>query len=114
MAVVYIPSLTGGASADSGQVRLSSEGYSLPDFGRNISCFAGQDDDLIVSASTDLNLYIWYLPESRENDISVNESLLELRGHAGKVYDVRYDPCNDVLASAGREKVIKLWNTFAQ
>jgi len=49
LTVVDIPSLTGDG-ATGGQGRLSSEGYSLPGFGRNIFCFAGRDDDLVVSA----------------------------------------------------------------
>ena len=113
LTVVDIPSLTGDG-ATGGQVRLSSEGYSLPGFGRNIFCFAGWDDDLVVSASKDNNLYIWSLPESQVNDSSVNQSLLELRGHTSLVYAVWYDPCNDVLASAGRDNVIKLWTPIAQ
>ena len=115
MAVVDIPSLTGGASADAGQVRLLSDGYSLPGFGRNKFCFAGRDDDLVVSASTDNNLHVWALPESHEgNEISVNEALLVLRGHTQPVFAVRFDPCNDVLASAGEENIIKLWTPVAQ
>ena len=112
--VTEVPSLTGGAAAALQNVRLSATGFHFPNTGRNKYCFAGRDDDLVVSASSDHNLYVWSLPESQGNDISVNESLLVLRGHSKEVYAVRFDPCNDVLASAGQEMVIKLWTPIAQ
>ena len=112
--VTEVPSLTGGAAASGQNVRLSAEGFVFPSLGRSKFCFTGRDDDLVVSASSDHNLYVWSLPESQGNDISVNESLLVLRGHTKEVYAVRYDPCNDVLASAGQENTIKLWKPIAQ
>ena len=95
LTVVDIPSLTTGdtAAADSGRVLLSAQGFSFPSFGRNKFCFAGQDDDLVVSSSEVNDLYVWSLPESRQgNAISVNQSLLELHGHEQTVLTVRYDP----------------------
>ena len=112
--VVDIPSLTSGGAAAGGQVRLASPRYSIPGFGRNKFCFAGRDDELVVSISTDNNLHVWSLPEGEGYDISVNKSLLKLRGHTQPVYAVQYDHCNDVLASAGQENVIKLWTPVAQ
>ena len=107
--VTDVPTFTdGAAAAATGHINLSAQGFSVPG-GRNTLCFAGRDDDLVVSASTDHNLYVWSLPGSQGSEISVNQSVLELRGHTGSVYTVRFDPCNDVLASAGAEKIIKLW-----
>ncbi len=99
----------GGGAAAGGRVRLSAQGFSPPTASRYTYCFAGRDDDLVVSVSGDNNLYIWLLPESQGNDISVKESLLTLHGHTDLVLAVRYDPCNDALASAVVEKIIKLW-----
>ena len=97
--VTDVPTFTGGAAAAAtGHIYLSAEGFSVPG-GRNILCFAGRDDDLVVSASTDHNLYVWSLPDSQGNAISVNQSLFVLRGNTQPVYAVRYDPCNDVLTS---------------
>ena len=95
--VVDIPSLTSGGAAAGGQVRLASPRYSIPGFGRNKFCFAGRDDELVVSTSTDNYLQVWSLPASQGNKISVNQSLLELRGHTQPVFAVQYDHCNDVL-----------------
>jgi len=76
-----------------------------------ILSFAGRDDDL-VDRPQSLRLVFARQPGS---EISVNQSLLELRGHTGSVYALRFDPCNDVLASAaGREKIIRLWTPIAQ
>ena len=114
LTVVDVPSPTGGAAAAGRNVRLLSKGYFLSEFGRDKFCFAVRDDDLVISASTDHNLNVWSLPESEGNDIAVNESLLVLRGHTQPVYAVRYDPCYDVLASAGEENIIKLWTPSAE
>ena len=97
------------ADAVSGEIWLSAQGFSLPDVGKNLMCFAGRDDaELVVSASKDYSLYVWSLPEKLECDQSV-KPLFALRGHAGGIYSVRYDPCSDTLASAGAERIIKLW-----
>ena len=118
LSVVDVSSLTGGGDCGDcavGIVRNSSQGYSVPEFGINKFCFAGKYDDLIVSASPGNNLYVWALPDShQENDISVTQSLLELRGHTDLVLAVRYDPCNNVLASAGVDETIKLWTPISQ
>ena len=76
----------------------------------NILCFAGKDSDLVVSASTGHMLFVWSLG----HEISVKQSLLALLGHTQTVLVVQYDPCNDVLGSAGQEKIIKLWTSVAQ
>ena len=77
-------------------------------------CFAGEYDELVVAASEDHSLHVWSLPESQGRDVTINQSLIALLGHTNKVYTVRYDHNNDVLASAGYEKIIKLWNPIAQ
>ena len=97
-----------------GKVRLSSSGFSLPDFGWNTLCFAGEDDELVVAASKDHSLHVWSLPDSQGRDTTINQSIFALRGHTEEVYSIRYDHNNDVLASGGREKIIKLWSHIAQ
>ena len=94
-----------------GSVRLLAQDYSIPGFGRNNLCFAGEDNELVVSTSADNSLYVWSLPNSHQvrADQTVNQSLLVLRGHTGDIYNVRYDSCNDTFASAGFEETIKLW-----
>jgi len=46
------------ADAVSGEIWLSAQGFSLPDVGKNLMCFAGHVDELIVSASKDYSLYV--------------------------------------------------------
>ena len=97
-----------------GKMRLSSQGFSLPAAGWNTICFAGRDDELVVAASEDHSLHIWSLLDNQGRDTTINQSLTALRGHTARVYTVRYDHNNDVLASAGAEKVIKLWSAIGQ
>ena len=97
-----------------GKVRLSSPGFSLSYVGWNTLCFAGKDDELVAAASEDHSLHVWSLPDSQGRDVTINQSLVALRGHTAPVYTVRYVLNNDVLASAGAEKIIKLWNSIAQ
>ena len=90
-------------------------GFKVPGNGRNTCCFAGENDELVVSASKDNSLYLWSLPDERvDDDQVVNESVATLRGHSGGVYCIRYHHLNSVLASAGSEKVIKLWTPITQ
>ena len=97
-----------------GKMRLSSEGFSLPDFGWNTMCFAGQEDELAVAASEDHSLHVWSLPDSQGRDTTINQSAIALRGHTAPVLTVRYDHNNDVLASASAQKIIKLWSAIAE
>ena len=77
-------------------------------------CFAGQDDELVVAASEDHSLHVWSLPDSQGRDTTINQSIFALRGHTEEVYSIRYDHNNDVLASAGADKITKLWNPIPQ
>ena len=97
-----------------GKVRLISPQFSLPDAGINTLCFAGKEDELVVAASEDHSLHVWSLPDSQGRDITVDQSLIALRGHTARVYTVRYDHNNDILASAGYEKIIKQSSPIAQ
>ena len=104
VAVADVPTFTGSAATAATSYRTCSS------FGTRIFRPWMWIGELVVSASTDHNLYVWSFPGSQGSDISYNQSLLELCGHTGSVYAIQIDPCNDVLASgAGREKVIKLW-----
>ena len=101
----------GGAVA---KVLLTSSGFFLPGVGFNKMCFAGRDDELVVAASGDHSLHVWSLPDSQGRDTTINQSLIALRGHTAPVYIVRYDHNNDVVASAGTEKIVKLWSAINQ
>ena len=116
MMVFDVPTVSGGGDDASKMYHLSTQGYSVSGVGRNKFCFAGKDDELVVSSSADNNLYVWSLPENQERAYqTVNSSLHVLRdGHKDAIYSVRYDHCSDTLASAGAEKTIKLWTPVAQ
>ena len=102
--------------AKRGKTQFTAQGCFTSNFGRNPSCFAGQEDELVVAASADHGLFIWSLPTDQqlEGDQIVDQSLVALRGHKDNIYSVRYNRQSDTLASAGAEKVIKLWTPIAQ
>ena len=112
--VLDVPSMD-QMSGETGTVRFTAQEFSGSKFPLRSMCFAGQDDAMVVAPDEqDHGLYIWSLPDSKGSNQAVNESFNILRGHTALVACVRYDPCNDVLASAGAEKVIKLWSPVAQ
>ena len=93
-----------------GMIEFSAQGCSTPTTNQYSHCFAGQNDELVVSASKDHNLYIWSLPSDwQEVDRKINQPLAVLRGHKEEIYCVRYNRRSDTLASAGVGKIIKLW-----
>ncbi|KAI1284876.1 DDB1- and CUL4-associated factor 5 [Halotydeus destructor] len=83
-------------------------------------CFAGSDDEYVLSGSDDFKLYMWKIPdEVMEHELSVpketvwvGDSHLVLEGHRSIVNQVRYNYRNGMIASSGVEKVIKLWSVF--
>ena len=104
------------ANGISGKVQFSSQGYVKPTNGRNLNCFAGQDDELVVAASADHGLYVWSLPTDQQvaGDQVVDQPLVVLRGHKDEIYSVRYNRQSGALASAGKEKTIRLCTPIAQ
>ena len=103
---------TGTNNADKEWLYCSAPGYTI---GSNLKvkspcCFAGDEDELVVGASDDDNIYVWSAdtnPYHRSND----RPLRVLRGHRDIVRTVRYSNHNGLLASCGEEGVVKLWST---
>ena len=104
------------ANGISGKTQFSSQGYVTPTTGRNLNCFAGRDDELVVAASADYGLYVWSLPSDQQvaGDQVIGQTLTVLQGHKGVIYSVCYNHASDTLASAGAEKIIKLWVPIAE
>ena len=78
--------------------------------------FGGLDDSYILSGSDDFNLYVWKIPEdiveSNDETQLVNRASVILGGHRSIVNQVRYNPADGTIASAGVEKSIRLWSPF--
>jgi len=74
-------------------------------------CFGGPDDNFVFSGSDDFNLYVWKVPED-EQTYWVDRAHVVLKGHRSIVNQVRYNPHNQLVASSGVEKVIKLWSDW--
>ncbi|KAG5882587.1 hypothetical protein JTB14_030136 [Gonioctena quinquepunctata] len=72
-------------------------------------CFAGGNDEYILSGSDDFNLYMWKIPL---DDSEWGTSHMLLRGHRSIVNQVRYNNHNNMIASSGVEKMIKLWSSI--
>ncbi|XP_034174648.2 DDB1- and CUL4-associated factor 5 isoform X2 [Osmia lignaria lignaria] len=73
-------------------------------------CFAGDNDEYVLSGSDDFNLYMWKIPS--EDVKWVNSAHMVLRGHRSIVNQVRYNPTSCIIASSGVEKLIKIWSPF--
>ncbi|XP_043271607.1 DDB1- and CUL4-associated factor 5 isoform X2 [Venturia canescens] len=73
-------------------------------------CFAGDDDEYVLSGSDDFNLYMWKIPS--EEIKWVDSAHMILRGHRSIVNQVRYNRASCILASSGVEKIIKIWSPF--
>ena len=76
-------------------------------------CFAGVDDELIVCASDDNNIYIWPIPEGESDFQTIDQPLRVLCGHRDIIRSVRYNNRMGLLASCGEEGIVKLWSTDA-
>ncbi len=78
------------------------------------SCsFAGPDDEYVMSGSDDFNLYVWRSPPlERPRGQWVDRAHLVLSDHRSIVNQVRFNKQLGVIASAGVEKVIKLWSVL--
>jgi len=86
-------------------VELKAPGYCVYNHG----CFAGDDDELVVSQSTNLSLFIWSVPDG-QGDRTIDQPLLFLPGHQYAVKDLRYSKITSTLASGDHGGVIKLWS----
>lgn len=73
-------------------------------------CFAGDNDEYVLSGSDDFNLYMWKIPETKDKWVELAHIIL--RGHRSIVNQVRYNHASCILASSGVEKVIKIWSPF--
>ncbi|XP_011704608.1 PREDICTED: DDB1- and CUL4-associated factor 5 [Wasmannia auropunctata] len=74
-------------------------------------CFAGENDEYVLSGSDDFNLYMWKIPPM-EGKAWVESAHMVLRGHRSIVNQVRYNQVSCIFASSGVEKIIKIWSPF--
>ncbi|KAG0721406.1 DDB1- and CUL4-associated factor 5 [Chionoecetes opilio] len=73
-------------------------------------CFAGDNDQFVLSGSDDFNLYMWKIPDKNSSKNFVSEAHMVLKGHRSIVNEVRFNPQNFIIASSGVEKIVKLWS----
>jgi len=112
--VVYnVPATEQQKQRPAGKVQLTTPGHFVADEGNSNSCFAGDDDELVVAASSDHRLFVWFAPEGIGNR-SVNHSLLSFSGHQRPIDQVRYCKAISSLASCDDDGVIKLWTPSSQ
>ena len=73
-------------------------------------CFAGIEDELVISASNDDSLLIWSLPnESQDQNMTVDRSLCVPIGHEETIRSVRSSPDKLTFISCDDAGIIKLW-----
>lgn len=89
-------------------------------------CFAGDQDQYVLSGSDDFRLYLWKIPGAiqdhqcpwRECTPHLSHTLVRrahmiLKDHRSIVNQVRYNPHSMTIASSGVEKIIKLWSAVS-
>ena len=76
-----------------------------------VFCSCRSEDELVVAASDDHNLFVWSLSADQRlaGDQVFGQSLVVIRGHFNNIYSVRFNHRTESLASAGKENIIKLW-----
>ena len=92
-----------------GKTLLKASDYSTDNLSIEVSCFAGIDDELVISGSDDNNMYIWSLPDPKGQDCQVNQPLCVLSGHEDVISCVRCSRDNSTIISCDNAGVIKLW-----
>jgi hypothetical protein len=77
-------------------------------------CFAGSNDEYVVSGSDDFRVYWWLLPDHSGGTASHEEIITKrvLPGHRSIVNQTRFSHVHNLLCSSGVEKIIKLWSPF--
>ena len=101
-------------SAVNGKVVLKANDFRNRNVRHNQAyCFAGTDDELVISASDDHHLFIWSLPSENDDgqDRTVDQSLNILQGHTNIIRCIRYNKEQSAIASCGDVGVIKLWTS---
>jgi WD40 repeat protein len=92
-----------------GRVLLSDPDFSTGGIGTNACCFAGLEDELVLSASEDNSLYVWSLPDGL--DCTINRSLRRLPGHDSAIRSIRCSKDQSAIVSCDENGVIKLWTS---
>ena len=85
--------------------------------GKNTLCFAGPNDELVISPSKKFDILFWFLPPDQPEDGEASvlcKTLASVQGHKCPIYSVRYNSKTETFASAGAEKIIKLWTPIVQ
>ena len=107
--VIYSEPTRARLIPNDGKIQLTAPGFKVSNSGFAPSCFiAGQNDDVVVTASNDNSLFLWSVPE----DVvvgKIEEPLLILTGHKGQVNCIRYSGANGVLVSSEDANIVKMW-----
>ena len=115
-----IMSYAGNILRKSGKVLLTADGYIIKkdlSSRKSACCFAGNDDEFVIGASDDNNIYIWSAPPPCQHQVQqfVEQPLhvLSEGHHYGDIRSVRYSAQSGLLACAGQGPV-QLWSANAR
>ena len=99
-----------------GKILLKAQDFNSLEVGYSACCFAGTDDELIISAADDHNLFTWSLPGENDGDgqdLIVYQSTKILKGHKDAIRCVRANKEQPSISSCGDDGVVKLWTPGA-
>ncbi|KAI6228779.1 hypothetical protein M3Y99_01186800 [Aphelenchoides fujianensis] len=69
------------------------------------------DDDAILCGSDRWDIFAWKIPADPEV-AKVTDAYAILKGHRSICNHIRYSPRNNLIASSGVEKIVKVWSPF--
>ena len=93
-------------------ISLDADYYVYPSTIGNSCCFAGRNDELVAAASLHRCVFIWSVPDSKEEKQMIWEPLMVLTGHETFVNNICFNRHYSTLASSEKHKTIKLWTPF--
>ena len=97
--------------SNTGEMQFSAKGYQITgDFMTSPCCFAGNNDELVVGASSeDNNIYVWSATNGERETLG-KQPLQVLREIGKTMRSLRYNVRNGVLVSCDDGGAVTLWS----
>lgn len=75
-------------------------------------CFAGSQDELVISRSSYINLFVWSMPDVRQGGRTIEKSLRRFDGQkSDEIVCVSYNRDESVLVTGHSKGFVKVWTS---